>query len=584
MPAERDQHNAFGQPTGLWPGQDVPRQQGAPVLPWPEAAPPVPPAEARSGLPWPETGPGHADPDPRWAGADRGHAWPARQAGPTGYPDTDRAPQAGDADWPSHGGDNEWSPHGGDNDWPPQGRDAEWPPQGGDADWATQAGDAGWAPQGNDTDWAPQGVSAGLAPQAGPAGPGGWGPPARPGPEAGWAEGASAATATLPGPPPEGVGAEPRTAPGGGSANQPPVTPTPTPPGGSRRRWRIAVAAALVLAVAGGGAAVAALRPDPTRQAGEAPRTGGPAQSARPSGAATPGAATPSAEQGLGGKPTASPSTSAGSVPGFAGTRLTLPGASIGVQNGESFGQALSRSDRTFGKLRMARVFFPGLPPAWNGSRADVVDRTVVVSFKASPQEINSGKYDSRLASWFASIPRDHNVYWSYFHEPEDDVERGGFTTTAYRTAWKRVAGLANRANNPKLINTLILMCWTLDPKSGRSFDAFYPGGDVIETLGWDCYNWGAKWKRYASPQEIYGEMISKSKALGKPWGVAETGSDLVPGDSGSGRATWIRSMTGFLNGQRPEFVAYYNQVVSQGDFRLLDQPSIQAWKSFCVA
>ena len=23
-------------------------------------------------------------------------------------------------------------------------------------------------------------------------------------------------------------------------------------------------------------------------------------------------------------------------------------------------------------------------------------------------------------------------------------------------------------------------MCWTLDPKSGRSFDAFYPGGDVI--------------------------------------------------------------------------------------------------------
>ena len=127
-------------------------------------------------------------------------------------------------------------------------------------------------------------------------------------------------------------------------------------------------------------------------------------------------------------------------------------------------------------------------------------------------------------------------------------------------------------------------MCWTLDPKSGRSFDSFYPGGDVIETLGWDCYNWGAKWKRYAPPQEIYGEMISKSKALCKPWGVAETGSDLVPGDSGSGRATWIRSMTGYLNGQRPEFVAYYNQVVSQGDFRLLDQPSIQAWKSFCVA
>ncbi|MEU0153093.1 hypothetical protein [Micromonospora fulviviridis] len=538
MPAERDQHNAVEPPTGLWPGQDVPRQQGAPALPWPEAAPPVPPAEARSSLPWPETGPaGHAD--PRWAGTDRGYAWPARQAGPAGHPDADPAPQ------------------GADRDWAPRPASADWAAQGGDADWAAHGGPGDWTTQGG------------------------------PGPEAGWAEGAPTATATLPGPSPEEIWAEPRTGTGTGGADQPPpppVAPTPTPPGGSRRRWRVAIAAALVLTVAGGGVAVATLRPDETRQAGEAPGTAAPAQSAGPGGAATPGAATPSAEQGLGGKPATSPSTSAGSTPGFAGTRLTLPGASIGVQNGETFGQALSRSDRTFGKLRMARVFFPGLPPAWNGSRADVVDRTVVVSFKASPQEINSGRYDSRLASWFASIPREHNVYWSYFHEPEDDVERGAFTTAAYRTAWKRVAGLANRANNPKLINTLILMCWTLDPKSGRSFDAFYPGGDVIETLGWDCYNWGAKWKRYASPQEIYGEMISKSKALGKPWGVAETGSDLVPGDSGNGRATWIRSMTGFLNGQRPEFVAYYNQVVSQGDFRLLDQPSIQAWKSFCVA
>ncbi|MGY0005152.1 hypothetical protein ACW0Q9_14730, partial [Micromonospora sp. I033] len=122
MPAERDQHNAFGQPTGLWPGQDVPRQQGAPALPWPDAAPPVPPAEARSGLPWPETGPtaaGHADPDPRWAGPERGYAWPARQAGPAGHPDADRAPQGADADWP-------------------QGGDAVWPPQGGESDRASQ--------------------------------------------------------------------------------------------------------------------------------------------------------------------------------------------------------------------------------------------------------------------------------------------------------------------------------------------------------------------------------------------------------------------------------------------------------------
>ncbi|MBC8993954.1 hypothetical protein ACWEOR_13800 [Micromonospora chalcea] len=498
MPADREPHNAFGQPTGLWPGQDIPRQAGGPSLPWPEAevtSSPPPPARTGGGdLPWPER-------------PDAGH------------------------------------------------RDAAWP-----QDEPTVHGDPGWAPH-DDADWAGPGPAGDAVRGAG-----------------------AAATATLTGPPPVDAPHDPATG-GPGRPPAPPLAPgTTPPPGGARRRWRVAVAAALALAVAGGGVAVAALRPDSANpQAGEAPGSVGPATSMGPGAPATPGAS-PSADQGLGGKPSARPSASENAGPAFGGTRLTLPGASIGVQNGETFGQALARSDRTFGKLRMARIFFPGLPPAWSGSRADVVDRTVVVSFKAAPQEINTGKFDSRLTSWFASIPREHNVYWSYFHEPEDDVERGAFTTEAYRTAWKRVAGLADRANNPKLINTLILMCWTLDPKSGRSFDAFYPGSDVIETLGWDCYNWGKKWKRYAPPQEIYGPMISKSKALGKPWGVAETGSDLVPGDPGTGRAAWIRSMTNFLNGQRPEFVAYYNQTVSQGDFRLLDQPSIQAWKSFCTA
>ncbi|MEV0004479.1 hypothetical protein AB0H28_19650 [Micromonospora sp. NPDC050980] len=497
MPADRDPHTAFGQPTGLWPGQDISHRSDSFALPWPEArtgATPPARTEVPGDLPWPEQ---------EAAGRDR-----AAQ------------PWAG----PDHG----WSSPG---------------PAG------THQTPTGW-----------EGTAT-----------------------AGW-EGTATATATLTGPPPGDAPTGP-SAGGPGQPPPPPVAPGP-PPGGARRRWRVMIAAAVVLAVAGGGVAVAALRPDATNpQAGEVPATAGPAPSADLGARGGAPSAAPSAAVGLGGKPATKPPASAGAgTKGFAGTRLTLPGASIGVQNGESFGQALSRSDRTFGKLQMARIFFPGLPPAWRGSRADVVDRTVVVSFKAAPQEIISGKHDARLTSWFASIPRDHNVYWSYFHEPEDDVERGAFTPVAYRAAWKRIAGLAARANNPKLVNTLILMCWTLDPKSKRDFNAFYPGGDVIEALGWDCYNWGKKWKRYAPPQEIYGAMISKSRALGKPWGVAETGSDLVPGDSGTGRAAWIRSMTDYLNGQRPEFVAYYNQTVSQGDFRLLDQPSIQAWKAFCVA
>ncbi|MFG1676306.1 hypothetical protein [Micromonospora sp. NPDC049282] len=495
MPADRDPHTAFGQPTGQWPGQDISHESDSFALPWPDARgePPVPP-QVRDDLPWPERElPGHGHPDQPWTDADQG--WPGYD--PAGI---DRAPRAAGA---------------------------------------------------------------------------------------GWGE-AATTTATLTGPPAGGPPAGPRTRPGVGGPGQPPrppVAPGP-PPGGARGRGRMVLAAAVALAMVGGGVAVAALRPDATNpQAGQVPATAGPGPSAGLGTPAAPGAASPSAAQGLGGKPAVKPSAStSANANGFSGTRLTLPGASVDPQNGETFSQALSRSDRTIGRLRMARVFYPGLPPAWNGSRSDVVDRTVVVSFKAPPQEVNAGKYDARLTSWFASIPRDHDVYWAYFHEPEDDVERGSFTAAQYKQAWRRIAGMANRANNPKLINTVILMCWTVDPKSGRSFDAFYPGSDLVETLGWDCYNWAVKWKRYAPPAEVFDRMVDKSRALGKPWGLAETGSDLLPGDAGTGRAAWIRSMTSYINGKRPEFVAYWNNAVSYGDFRLLDQPSIQAWKSFCVA
>ncbi|MFC4149374.1 hypothetical protein ACFO0M_24255 [Micromonospora mangrovi] len=559
MPADRDHHSApgTGQPTSLWPGQDIPRQHGSPdpgpALPWPDdtaAARPAPPA-ARSYLPWPDgdrptqpvdggqpwpvdghqqqwtAGDGYAQ---QWAeGAASAHGHAQQWAGPAVLEDrawpSAGAPPVGLAEEPS------WS----DATHPAVGPDGVHPPVGVD-DARAQLGPAdAFAPGGTDSGYPPP--------------PGGAGPDPR-----------------FPGPP-----------------------PVPAPSGGDRRRWTIIVAAAVVLALAGGGVAVATLRgPDRTPPQSIGTAESGVATAPAPGANGAPASsAGPGGTQGLGGRPAdASPSTAAPAdrTPRFAGTRQTLPGASIAVQSGETFAQALNRSDRTFGTLKMARVFYPGLPPAWDNSRAEVADRTVVVSFKASPQEVNTGKYDARLSAWFRSIPRDHNVYWSYFHEPEDDVERGAFTAAAYKSAWRRIAGLADKVDNPKLINTLILMCWTLDPKSRRSFDAFYPGSDVVETLGWDCYNWGAKWKRYAPPQEIYGDMISKSKELGKPWGVAETGSDLVPGDSGSGRAAWIRSMTSYLNDQRPEFVSYYNQVVSQGDFRLQDTPSIQAWRSFCVA
>ncbi|MER5700353.1 hypothetical protein ABT023_00110 [Micromonospora sp. NPDC002296] len=373
-----------------------------------------------------------------------------------------------------------------------------------------------------------------------------------------------------------------------GPTTAPALPPAPAEPGGPRRRlgrWLLlpvaagAVALGTTVALATNGDLPGRPAPTITDAASEGAGLGPAAPGARP---------TPSGNEGFGKSPkSASPSpgvsggTEAGALPGG---RNTLPGASIHLQGGESFATGLARSDRSYGPLRMVRVFYPGMPPAWSGSRADVADRTVVVSFKAPPGEVAAGRHDSRLANWFRSVPRNLDVYWSYFHEPEDDIARGSYTAGQYRAAWQRLAGLADRAGNARLRATLILMCWTLNPNSNRTFEDYWPGGDAIDVLGWDCYNSGGKFNRYTDPAQVFTPMIAKSKALGKPWGLAETGSVRIAGDSGAGRADWIRAMSRYLDGQRPLWVAYYDYQVAGGDFRLTDAPSRDAWRAWCAA
>jgi len=115
------------------------------------------------------------------------------------------------------------------------------------------------------------------------------------------------------------------------------------------------------------------------------------------------------------------------------------------------------------------RYFNPGAPAAWPGN-AGAVNRTVIVSFKLNPSDILSGAEDSRMKTWFANAPRDRDVYWSYYHEPEDQIADGDFSAADYRSAWRHLKSLANQAHNPRLYSTLILMQWTLNPQANRNW------------------------------------------------------------------------------------------------------------------
>lgn len=245
------------------------------------------------------------------------------------------------------------------------------------------------------------------------------------------------------------------------------------------------------------------------------------------------------------------------------------------VHAGETFASALAREDNTFGTLRSVRIFFPGLPNGW--PLAGQSNRTMVVSFNALPQDVLAGKDDAALRQWFASAPTNQALYWSYWHEPEDNIAAGQFTAADYRAAWAHIAALATQSRHANLTATLILMAYTLDPHSGRTFSDYYPGSAVIGELGWDAYNTSARAGVYRAPADIYGKAAALSQSLNKPWGIGETGSLMVAGDNGTQRAAWIRLAGQYLTAQGATWATYFN-ANHGGDFELNDTPSQQAW------
>jgi hypothetical protein len=299
--------------------------------------------------------------------------------------------------------------------------------------------------------------------------------------------------------------------------------------------------------------------------------------------AATPTQSTPpKAGSGGGG------SGSAGNGAGSGGKKTTIAkvdtaiGTSVLQKDGQSWAAAVSQQDASLGRSSVMRVFYPGMPQAWPG-RAGVINRDVVVSFRAKPQEILTGRYDSQLRSWFATAPSNREIYWSYYHEPEENISAGQFTAAQYRQAWVHVAKLADAAHNSHLKATLILMAWSLQKGSHRNWKDYYPGSSVIDVLGWDAYNQGQKKGVYWDPSQIYQTPAEVSKAEGKPFGFPEWGSSKLPKDNGSGRAAWIRASASYISKVGATFATYWDSNM-KGDFRLLDTPSRNAMREAIAA
>lgn len=272
-----------------------------------------------------------------------------------------------------------------------------------------------------------------------------------------------------------------------------------------------------------------------------------------------------------GAEPTAEPTAqrTAGARPWY--------GSSVYRENGETMREAYDRVRRKYGgSLDTVRMFFPGMPGSWSTIRKNVGRTPVVVSFKADPAAILAGRHDAAFRTWFREAPTKRRTFWTYWHEPEND----SVAPSTYRAAWQHLSRLADQAGNRKLKATLILMCWTLDAKSGRTWKSWYPGSKAIDVLGFDCYNVGRKNGVYKHPEDILRPVVRVSRRTGKPFGIAEFGTVVIEGDGGRrGRARWLRQYAREVRQHGGRFATYFDSPVGGVDFRLKDTVSKQAWR-----
>lgn len=258
-------------------------------------------------------------------------------------------------------------------------------------------------------------------------------------------------------------------------------------------------------------------------------------------------------------------------------------GVSLGRGGVRTFAEAATSARATFGDRAVLRIFDPGVPDsdAWKTRLPSLSPgEPVVTSFRMSPRDVLDGTYDARLRHFFSTAPRDRPVFWSYYHEPETAVRAGQFTAAQFRAAFRHVADLAADACRSNLYPTLILTGYTADASSGRSWQDYYPGSKYVSLVAWDPYNSAnATPTSYADPATLFGGCVRDSKEAGKPWAIAETGSGLVPGDSGVGRAAWLTAVGRYAKAEHAAFVVYFN-ATDKVDFRLDDPASIGAWRA----
>lgn len=163
--------------------------------------------------------------------------------------------------------------------------------------------------------------------------------------------------------------------------------------------------------------------------------------------------------------------------------------------------------------------------------------------------EIASGLHDARMKSLAAAIKAyGRPVMLRWGHEPNGDWyswsgAANGKSPAEYIRAWRRMAGVMRASAGPRL--RLIFSVNGEDKPADKwnRFENYYPGGDYVDAVGLDVYNWGTarEWSSWRRPSLLLKAPYARALAMApdKPVFLTEVASC----SSGGSKAVWLRRL-----------------------------------------
>lgn len=223
---------------------------------------------------------------------------------------------------------------------------------------------------------------------------------------------------------------------------------------------------------------------------------------------------------------------------------------------------------------------FPTWRESWHASEG----RIPMVSWgQASTSQVGEGAYDDLIRTRARALrDLDTPVFLRWMAEMDGHAKAPLAESPAkFTAAWRHMHALFEQEGADNVAFVWCPNAWTYDVSPALA-SAWYPGGDTVDWVCADGYNWAPARGEWTSFEQVFASFYGWAVTTGKPIMIGEFGAlERAPGE----KAAWIRAVGPTLRNAFPavKAIVYFDvnkfENGTNFDWRLDSTPaSYDAW------